>query len=244
MTQRDAPARERVRGKIIQSFFVSVFDDTTFHWKTQRSEGKPRRAQLPAPRCPPTPRPIKMPYKKPSGTAKRKRKRSALENDAHPSNARQAIPGLFNEIVITHILKSDNLPDMADLASLKKVSIGMRDAVLVTGRAIYNLNTAQAAELGCLGTLQCLLRQGRLDKSEVCQFAAMVGHLGVLQWARKRLSVGRVDVCVRGSGRSPRVVEVVARKWLPVENEYMLRGGKERAPRCGEVAAHERMPVG
>ena len=88
----------------------------------------------------------------------------------------------------------------------------MRDAVLVTGRAIYNLNTAQAAELGCLGTLQCLLRQGRLDKSEVCQFAAMVGHLGVLQWARKRLSVGRVDVCVRGSGRSPRVVEVFARK--------------------------------
>lgn len=46
----------------------------------------------------------------------------------------QAIPGIFNEIVIEHVLKSDHIPDFADLKRLREVSPAMRDAVNVTRR--------------------------------------------------------------------------------------------------------------
>ena len=39
------------------------------------------------------------------------------------------IPGLPFEVVVTHVLREENLPDPADLAVLRGVSRGMRDAV-------------------------------------------------------------------------------------------------------------------
>jgi hypothetical protein len=123
-----------------------------------------------------------------------------------------AIPGLPNHLVVAHILRSDFLRDPADLAVLRRVSRGMRDAVDATGRKIEELREDDAAERGYLSTLKCLRRQGRLcnnrllcaaaarsgDLDELksfraeeiswdkrtCAYAAERGDLEMLQWAR------------------------------------------------------------
>ena len=123
-----------------------------------------------------------------------------------------AIPGLPNHLVVAHILRSDFLTDPADLAVLRAVSKGMRDAVDATGRKIEKICEHLAAERGYLSTLKCLRRQGRLcnnrllcaaaarsgDLDELkafraeeipwntwtCEYAAAGGHLEVLRWAR------------------------------------------------------------
>ena len=48
------------------------------------------------------------------------------------TDAQDAIPGLLNEIVIAHVLRSDYFDDPADLARLPAVSRSMRDAVAAT----------------------------------------------------------------------------------------------------------------
>ena len=88
------------------------------------------------------------------------------------------------EVVVTHILGSDNLPNPADLARLRAVNHAMRDAVEATGREIKELNFESTVALGCLSVVQRLHRQGRLEKRVVCECAAKYGHLEVLQWAR------------------------------------------------------------
>jgi len=60
-------------------------------------------------------------------------KRAALETDTHPFDTQEAIPGLLNDIVISHILSDDSLLDPRDLARLRAVSWGMRNAVAGTG---------------------------------------------------------------------------------------------------------------
>ena len=87
------------------------------------------------------------------------------------------------EVVVTHILGSDNLPNPADLARLRAVNHAMRDAVEATGREIKELNFESTVALGCLSVVQRLHRQGRLEKRVVCECAAKYGHLEVLQWA-------------------------------------------------------------
>ena len=170
------------------------------------SEEKP--AQPPA-RRPPTH--IEMPAKQASGAAKRKRRRDTPENDAHQSDARDFLPVLLPQDIMDQILGQANLPDPLDLANLKAVNRGMRDAVVATGRKVQELDSAKAAELGCLRSLQCLLRRDRLEKGRifdhskftvstfdigarsgganachqsVCNLAARGGHLEVLKWAR------------------------------------------------------------
>ena len=124
-----------------------------------------------------------------------------------------AIPGLPNHLVVAHILRSDFLRDPADLAVLRRVSRGMRDAVDATGRKIEKICEHLAAERGYLSTLKCLRRQGRLcnnrllcaaaarsgDLDELksfraeeiswdkwtCAYAAAGGHLEVLRWAHE-----------------------------------------------------------
>ena len=169
------------------------------------SEEKP--AQPPA-RRPPTH--IEMPAKQASGAAKRKRRRDTPENDAHQSDARDFLPVLLPQDIMDQILGQANLPDPLDLANLKAVNRGMRDAVVATGRKVQELDSAKAAELGCLRSLQCLLRRDRLEKGRifdhskftvstfdigarsgganachqsVCNLAARGGHLEVLKWA-------------------------------------------------------------
>ena len=82
-------------------------------------------------------------------------------------------------------LKSDNLPDPVDLANLKAVSLGMRDAVVATGRTIEDLDSETAAKLGRLSALQRPKRGGRLSRRKyLCDTAARSGHLEVLKWLR------------------------------------------------------------
>jgi hypothetical protein len=109
-------------------------------------------------------------------TRARKRKR---ERDTNPQ---EAFPGLPQDVVVTHILRSDTDPIV--LARLKAVSRAMRDAVERTGLRVEEMTTERAAHFGCLDTLQHKLQKGRLDKSKVCKLAALFGQLEVLQWAR------------------------------------------------------------
>ena len=63
------------------------------------------------------------------------------------SHTPDAIPGLLNEIVVTHILGEDSLLTHADLARLRAVSQSMRNAVGETGRfAPFYRPAVQAAQ--------------------------------------------------------------------------------------------------
>ena len=122
---------------------------------------------------------------------------------------RVAIPGLLNDIVTTHVFAK--LPDPRDLAVLRAVSSGMRDAVDATGRRVEEFGEEDAAERGYLSTLKCLRRRGVLKNErllsaaarglgsqslkalrklefpwdrDTCAYAAKGGHLQVLQWTR------------------------------------------------------------
>ena len=140
-----------------------------------------------------------------------------------------AIPGLPNHLVVAHILRSDFLRDPADLAVLRRVSRGMRDAVDATGRKIEELREDDAAERGYLSTLKCLRRQGRLcnnrllcaaaarsgDLDELksfraeeiswdkwtCAYAAAGGHLEVLRWAHENGCPWDAPTCTNAAFR-------------------------------------------
>jgi hypothetical protein len=51
------------------------------------------------------------------------------------SSTQEAIPRLPDHLVVTHILRSENFDDPADLARLPAVSCAMRAAVAATGRS-------------------------------------------------------------------------------------------------------------
>ena len=155
-----------------------------------------------------------MPSKSPSGAAKRNHKklRAALAIDTRQSVPQEAITGLPNHLVVTHILRSDYFDDPADLARLTAVSHAMRDAVTATGLRFEELDEMRASQLGCLSALlrlqlagrlscqerlcQAAARSGQLEELKVlrenscpwdehtCSRAALSGHLEVLQWAR------------------------------------------------------------
>ena len=61
-------------------------------------------------------------------------------------------PGGFSslplDVISTHILRSDFLPEPGDLGRLRAVSRGMRDAVDATGREIKKLSDVDAVHLG------------------------------------------------------------------------------------------------
>ena len=125
------------------------------------------------------------------GVETRSRKRKRECRDATTANAGEAIPGLLNDIVVTHVLRSENFDDPADLARLPAVSRAMRDAVAAMGLRFREFPEYEAAALGCLSALQRLHRGGRLYYQEhlgwaaaayPCQGAARGGHLEVLQW--------------------------------------------------------------
>ena len=139
-------------------------------------------------------------------TRVRKRKRDLA------AQAGVAFPGLPFDVAVSLVQK--HLPDPADLAVLRAVSKGMRDAVDATGRKVQEFGEEDAAERGYLSTLKCLRRRGRLyDECLLfaaaamvgdleafkamrlaenfpwdvltCAYAAWGGHLEVLKWARE-----------------------------------------------------------
>ena len=122
-----------------------------------------------------------------------------------------AIPGLPFDVAVSLVEK--HLPDPADLAVLRVVSRGMRDAVDATGRKMEEFKEDGAVERGYLSTLKCLRRRGRLSDERLlcaaaarngdleelkamraenlpwgewtCAYAAKGGHLEMLKWARE-----------------------------------------------------------
>ena len=116
------------------------------------------------------------------GMETRVRKQQRERRDA---NAGEAIPGLLNDIVVTHVLRSEYFDDPADLARLPAVSRVMRDAVAATGLTFAELGEDEAVMLGCLSALQRRQRGGRLSCQElICAAAARSGQLEELQALR------------------------------------------------------------
>ena len=113
---------------------------------------------------------------------KRKRERS------RDANAGDANPGL-PDIVVAHVLRTENFDDPADLARLPAVSRAMRVAVAATGLQFQELDEKEALKLGCLTALERLQRGGRLSHPEyLCRVAARGGHL-------EKLKEFRADGC-------------------------------------------------
>ena len=84
-------------------------------------------------------------------TRARKRKRELRD-----ANAGEAIPGLLNDIVVTHVLRSEHFDDPADLARLPAASRAMRDEVVATGLEFEELGEDAAVDLGSLSVLKRL----------------------------------------------------------------------------------------
>ena len=112
-------------------------------------------------------------------------------------------PGGFSslplDVISTHILRSDFLPEPGDLGRLRAVSRGMRDAVDATGREIKKLSDMDAVHLGYVSLLKDRHSRGLLkDECLVCGAAARSGQLEELKALRakkrERLPVGRADV--------------------------------------------------
>jgi|TARA_B110000967_G_scaffold156467_1_gene161471 hypothetical protein len=124
-----------------------------------------------------------------SGKTTRARKQKRERRDANAANAGEAIPGLLNDIVVTHILRSEHFDDPADLARLPAVSRAMRDAVAGTGLRFEELAEDDALDFGCLSALKRLHRGGRLSRQEyLCWAAASGGYV-------EELKVLRADGC-------------------------------------------------
>ena len=105
---------------------------------------------------------------------------------ASPTDAGEAIPGLLNDIVVTHTLRSENFDDPADLTRLPVVSRAMRDAVTGMGLQFEELAEEKAVNLGCLSAVQRMQRQGRLSSRELlCHAAALSGQLEELKLLRE-----------------------------------------------------------
>ena len=109
------------------------------------------------------------------------------ENDTpvDPAASRMGISSLPLDVISTHVLKSDFLPEIADLGRLRAVSKGMRDAVDATGREIKKLLDYEAADLGYVSLLKDRHRRGVLrDKTFLCAAAARKGDLEELKALR------------------------------------------------------------
>ena len=137
-----------------------------------------------------------MPSNSPSGANTRK-----CATDTQKSSQQEAIPGLPNHIVATHILRSHYFDDPADLARLPAASRAMRDTVAETGLEFEELDESRALNLGCLSALRRRQRRGHLsDQGLLCEAAARGGHLEELKLLRENgwpwdvYTVGRINV--------------------------------------------------
>ena len=101
---------------------------------------------------------------------------------ARKPSTQSAIPGLLDDIVITHILRSEYFDDPADLARLPAVSRRMYDTVAAMGFRFKELEEDCAVDIGCLSVLKRLQRRGLLSRQELlCQAAARSGQLEELK---------------------------------------------------------------
>ena len=120
----------------------------------------------------------------PTRAPKRKRDADALTTAAPQLDTSQAIPGLLNDVVINHVLRSENFLDPGDLAVLRAVSRAMRDAVDATGRKLelWEISLERAAELGCSRAVRRMILAGRSSRKVLCRAAAAGGQLEELKF--------------------------------------------------------------
>ena len=137
--------------------------------------------------------------------------------------ARGGFSSLPLDVISTHILSSEFLPETADLGRLRAVNKGMRDAMDATGREIKKLSDREAVDLGYVSLLkerhtrgvlkdECLTcaaaaRNGDLEElkalradewpwdERTCAYAAKGGHIEVLKWARANDCPWDEDTC-------------------------------------------------
>jgi len=115
----------------------------------------------------------------------RARKRKRERRDATAANPGEAIPGLLNDIVITHVLRSEYFD--ATASRIARLTAGSR--ARSTGLQFEELDDQRALHLGCFSALQRRQRQGRLSRQEyLCLAAERGGHL-------EELKVLRADGC-------------------------------------------------
>ena len=112
--------------------------------------------------------------------------RGDITTEMHGPSLQAAIPGLLDDIVVTHNLRSEYFGDEpADLARLRPVSRWMRDAVAATGVRVEELDEKEASCIGCLSAVQRLDRRGRVSRLEfLCEAAARGGQLEKLKVLR------------------------------------------------------------
>ena len=86
------------------------------------------------------------------------------------------------DVISTHILTPDFLPEPRDLGRVRAVSKAMRDAVDATGREIKKLSDEDAARLGYFSLLKDRHSRGLLeDENLLCAAAARNGDLEALK---------------------------------------------------------------
>ena len=140
------------------------------------------------------------------GVETRARKRKRERRDANAANTANAFARLLNDLVFTHVLRSECFDDPADLARLPAVSHAMRGAVAKTGLRFEQLGEWEAVNLGCLSAVKRLQRGGRLSRRErLCQAAARSGQLEELKVSRTAARGTRIRARMRrlaGNSRS------------------------------------------
>jgi hypothetical protein len=171
-------------------------------------------------------------------TRARKRKREL------DGQAGVAFPGLPFDVAVSLVEK--HLPDPADLAVLRAVSKGMRDAVDAIGRKVEEFKEDAAVERGYLSTLKCLRRRGRLsDVRLLCAAAAGVGDLEALKALRCAENFPwdeRTCRCAAAGGHL-RVLKWAHENDCPWNEQTCACAAQRRPPRGAEVGARERLPV-
>ena len=140
---------------------------------------------------------------------------SAVSKNDDTDPARFGLWSLPPDVISTHILRSDFLPETADLGRLRAVCHGMRDAVDATGREIEKLSNWKAMGLGNVSLLKDRHSRGLLKGVErrlifaaaaingdleelkalraanfpwdwsTCEYAALYGRLALLKWLRE-----------------------------------------------------------
>ena len=122
---------------------------------------------------------------------KKARKQKKKSKGARDANVGEAIPGLPNHLVASHILRSEFFVDTADLARLLPVSRAMRATVKAAGRRLEEMDVWDATKAGCLSAVQRLQRRGLLSPNPqdfLCAAAAWGGHLEELKLLRENNS--------------------------------------------------------
>ena len=125
--------------------------------------------------------------------------------------AQKGIWSLPREVLSTHILSTEFLPEPADLGRLRAVSHAMRDAVDATGREIKRLLDQEAAFRGHVSLLKDRHRRGVLgDERWLCAAAARKGDLEELKALRVEKFPWDWRTCAGAAAVSTRVAEGIA----------------------------------